>query len=967
MAKPRRRGVYARDVDRLNLWFGLIAIASLLSVLWMVWDDYARPWKSYQRQFRVLESEATQQQLAGEQAGVDQQQLTLLRQQRDTGEQTLSGQTAQLAELESELGRIQSRFDLADQNLRFARSTYDARRWEFEEARKHDGDEGSARERASLDASIAEVQQYSAEVEELTAERDVLQADLADLTGARDDAQSEIIAMTREIDRLQGRVDELRFNWVYYLRNAPFMDSFNPSVRINQVVLNNVRFDLNFTDAPRVDRCQSCHLGAASTDYATSEQPFTTHPRLDLFVADNAVHPAAQFGCSSCHGGKGHATSFLNAVHTPDNESERERWEHEYGWEPTHLWEWPMRPSGETEAGCLSCHGNDTWLPDAPRVEYGIELVEKLGCYGCHQIDRFDDRRKPAPNLSHLGSKTDFEWAYNWVMDPKSYRPETRMPRFFNLANTSDTYWTERNKVEAESIVTYLFDNTTDIELESAPAGNATRGDRLFSTVGCMGCHMIGDEPADDDAEGGQLGETARFSGYRHHGPNLSGLGSKVNPDWLYTWVRNPTHYWDETVMPDLRLTSQEAADITAYLVGIQRPGWEDPQVPTVDAELRDEVALEYLRAQLPSDEATARIESMDEDQTRAYLGERLITRYGCSGCHLIPGFENAGRIGTSLSDWGSKPVTRLDFGLRDMEHERREFLEQKMRAPRSYDDGRVRSAEEMLRMPSFDLNEEEIEAISTAILGFTAEEVPTEGMPAQTPARLAIEKGRHIADIYNCRGCHILEDRGGAIRDVIADAKVRSGEVASHAAGLVFGPPNLRSEGARVQPTWLYRFFDEPTVVRPWLEVRMPTFQFSDEDLNALTAYFAALDEAPYPFEETFTTAHEYPANLVREGAVLAADQRGSLQCFSCHFQGDQEPRVPPTQWAPDLALAAGRLRPDWLDMWIKDPQSLQPGTNMPQFYASLDAGRGYWAPLGNDPQVEIDALVAFIMSIGN
>ena len=48
-------------------------------------------------------------------------------------------------------------------------------------------------------------------------------------------------------------------------------------------------------------------------------------PGVDLFVADNSVHPASQFGCSSCHGGKGHATSFVNAVHTPDNESERER------------------------------------------------------------------------------------------------------------------------------------------------------------------------------------------------------------------------------------------------------------------------------------------------------------------------------------------------------------------------------------------------------------------------------------------------------------------------------------------------------------------------------------------------------------------------------------------------------------------------------------------------------------------
>ena len=190
MAKPKRKGVYARDVDRLNLWFGVIAIASLLSVLWMVWDDYAQPWKSYQRQFRVIEAEVTRQQLADEEAGIDQQQLAALRQQRDTAEQTLSGQQAQLGELQSELARVSTRLDLAEQNLRFSRSTYDARRWEFEEARKHEGAAGATSERATLDASIAQVAGYAAEVEELTVERDALQAELVGLTGAGDAARS---------------------------------------------------------------------------------------------------------------------------------------------------------------------------------------------------------------------------------------------------------------------------------------------------------------------------------------------------------------------------------------------------------------------------------------------------------------------------------------------------------------------------------------------------------------------------------------------------------------------------------------------------------------------------------------------------------------------------------------------------------------------------------------------------------
>jgi cbb3-type cytochrome oxidase cytochrome c subunit len=963
MAKKKRKGVFAHDIDKLNMWFAFIAIAAFASVMWMIYDDYARPWKSYQRQFQTIQNEVTQQQLADEQARIDQQALAALRQERDTAEQELAAQSARIDELDTDIAAKQTRLDQADQRFRFGRSIFDTHRWEYEEARKHHGEEGATGEKAAFDQSSEELEQARLDLETLTLEMDALNAERATLTDAQSAATTAIAGVTREIERLQSRLDALRFDWVYYLRNAPFMDGFNASERIQQTVLENVRFDLNFTDAPRVDRCETCHLGTASTDYASYDQPFTTHPRLDLFVADNSAHPVGEFGCSVCHGGKGHATTFATAVHTPDNESEEERWKHDLDWQHVELWEWPMRTSGDIESSCVKCHLEDPWLPESPKLEHGLELVESLGCYGCHQLDRFDDTRKRGPDLSRVSSKTDMEWAYNWVMNPKSFRPETPMPRFFNLANTSDAYWTERNQVEAEAIVSYLFTNASEIDLDQAPGGDLARGQQLVESVGCLGCHMVGEFTPSEEYDP----NTARFSGLRHHGPNLDGIGSKVSADWLYTWVRNPKHYWAETAMPNLRLTEREAGDITAYLMSLTHDAFDNATIPAVAAELRDAVALEYLQQQLPTQLAAERLAGMDDAATQQYLGERLIARYGCAGCHVIPGFEDAGRIGTSLSEWGSKAVAQLDFGLLDLPHERRAFLEQKLRAPRSYDEGRIRDPQEILRMPNFDLSHEEIDAIAVAVLGFTDEEMRPAAKPAETPARLAILEGQAIADQYNCRGCHILQGQGGAIRPVIAAAKVASGEVASQAAGLVFGPPNLESQGARVQPEWLYQFFTAPSTVRPWLDVRMPTFDFDDHELNALTAYFAALDDVPYPFESTYTTAHEYPRDLVREGGQLAADQRGSLQCFSCHFRGTQQPRVPSTQWAPDLALAANRLRPDWIDGWIKNPQALQPGTNMPQFYTSLEPGRGFWAPLNRDPQAEIDALVAYIMSLGN
>ena len=41
--------------------------------------------------------------------------------------------------------------------------------------------------------------------------------------------------------------------------------------------------------------------------------------------------------------------------------------------------------------------------------------------------------------------------------------------------------------------------------------------------------------------------------------------------------------------------------------------------------------------------------------------------------------------------------------------------------------------------------------------------------------------------------------------------------------------PPLLTPEGAKVQPDWLYAFLQGPITIRPWLNVRMPTFGLDD------------------------------------------------------------------------------------------------------------------------------------------
>jgi hypothetical protein len=50
---------------------------------------------------------------------------------------------------------------------------------------------------------------------------------------------------------------------------------------------------------------------------------------------------------------------------------------------------------------------------------------------------------------------------------------------------------------------------------------------------------------------------------------------------------------------------------------------------------------------------------------------------------------------------------------------------------------------------------------------------------------------------------------------------------------------------------------------------------------------------------------------------------------CLKCHATGDVQHDAHAT--APNFLLAKERLKPDWVERWITDPQAISPGTSMP------------------------------------
>ncbi|TMB26133.1 MAG: c-type cytochrome [Deltaproteobacteria bacterium] len=468
---------------------------------------------------------------------------------------------------------------------------------------------------------------------------------------------------------------------------------------------------------------------------------------------------------------------------------------------------------------------------------------------------------------------------------------------------------------EVSAIVAYLWSTSEKAPLlsQSAPKGDAEKGKETFESVGCRACHVTEKDSSARRSEGSEE---------RDYAPNLWNVADKARPEWIYSWVKNPKALWPETKMPDLRLSDAEAANVTAYLVTLK----SDRSYPEPKA-------------------------GAAEQQKLAAQGKELIARYGCFGCHNIKGFENAQKIGTELTEHGRKGVELLDFGdvryfTEDPKHRQTyaNWVWEKLHVPRIFAYERVET-----RMPQFDFTDDEALAILTFLKGQTGDTPPPEYRTGMNEVQAAVFKGERLVFWNGCRNCHVVEKRGGKIRDLYNDEN------------LTFAPPVLTGEGAKVQPAWLFAFLKAPSPLRPWLSVRMPTFHFSDPDATDVVHFFAAASNKSFPY----LTAESKPLAGAR---AKEADQLfKDLQCINCHVIGQLRAGQDPGSAAPNLLLAKERLRPDWIPPWLKNPQALLEGTRMPSFWDFSDEAHPTSPSklFNGDAKEQIDALRDYLMHL--
>jgi mono/diheme cytochrome c family protein/cytochrome c2 len=233
-------------------------------------------------------------------------------------------------------------------------------------------------------------------------------------------------------------------------------------------------------------------------------------------------------------------------------------------------------------------HEATSGLRNADQLRLGRELFVEHRCAKCHAGPGGDaampELAMDAPSFDGIGSRRNYDWMARWIHDPKTLRPTAHMPRLLRGAKA---------KEDAEAIAAFLSSLNSDSGPKrdtgfKEPGGEQIEtGRKLFDALQCIACHTA---PGSSTPDPGKI--------------TLRQVREKFSPDGLTKFLQKPEEHFAWIGMPNFRLTAEEAAQFTAFLISVANKP-KDAVAPTDDAMIE--------------------------------RGKRLVQTTGCLNCHTSP------------------------------------------------------------------------------------------------------------------------------------------------------------------------------------------------------------------------------------------------------------------------------------------------------------------------------------------
>ncbi|HEX4796057.1 MAG TPA: c-type cytochrome [Humisphaera sp.] len=456
---------------------------------------------------------------------------------------------------------------------------------------------------------------------------------------------------------------------------------------------------------------------------------------------------------------------------------------------------------------------------------------------------------------------------------------------------------------------------------EVGASATIERGRLLAEELNCIACHKS-ESPA-------MVGRGA---------PDLSTIGSRVNPQWVVKWLEDPRHFRAHATMPALLASEQDRRDVATYLASLK-------------------------------DTTTTRQVSTNDDA--AVSGRDIFENVGCANCHGKDGVELNGQA----SKWKSPDAlsrflldpTAVDPSCRMpsmmLTRQQTDSLAAFLFNPPKPDDKSTANWSIASHLADF----EQASVDADAARGKTL--VQSSGClkcHAISGASSTATEAVALSRVKPAAGClasqppagaaqyHLTNDERAALTAYVRSASEqpevaaaptfsyqeniqRFNCVACHTAeGFVpkqalDGVPPLAIAGQKLRPEWIHAVLEDKQRVRPWLRLRMPHF---GPAVKPVADELIAVSGAG-PVEEAAAPA----PTAIRDGRKMVSNGMGNFGCITCHSFNGAAVAAPEQSRGPELTLMVSRVRPDWFARWMREPARIVPTTLMPAFFSEKPA----------------------------
>ena len=253
-----------RNMKTLNLLFALAAVVLLIGTVMLVLADYNRTWRQYQRAGNAWMVAMTTDAARDADNAQTRQELAQLSAQKADLQASLPHE--QIAKLQADYAQAQEAKKKLDLKAAVKKGEIGPLTQQIERRTLAEGADSPAvrelvRQRAAIEADFntdaAAIAAAEAAMAEALAAIEAKKAEVAAI-------QKQIDGIDRKVGAIQEKLSQLNPQGLAkvgkFVRDAPLLDWFNPTEKVQQVVVPEVRTDLNFLTVETIDRCQTCHI-----------------------------------------------------------------------------------------------------------------------------------------------------------------------------------------------------------------------------------------------------------------------------------------------------------------------------------------------------------------------------------------------------------------------------------------------------------------------------------------------------------------------------------------------------------------------------------------------------------------------------------------------------------------------------------------------------------------------------------